>query len=93
MKQRTILQFEKSCLVTRIHVDDMRVGRFNVYIAEELENPKSWIKVCTDLEVVHGKERIIKPGCLPALYVIIEMTKGVPLLDLKKVRVYGMERS
>jgi hypothetical protein len=80
LKQSQLLDLETMCLVSRIHITDMRVAHLNVYVSEFEDGP--FMKVCDELEVVHGKERVIKVGCLPCRFVKIEMVKGVPLLEM-----------
>eukprot|EP00826_Nyctotherus_ovalis_P033052 TRINITY_DN2665_c0_g3_i1.p3 TRINITY_DN2665_c0_g3~~TRINITY_DN2665_c0_g3_i1.p3 ORF type:complete len:101 (+),score=19.75 TRINITY_DN2665_c0_g3_i1:226-528(+) len=69
-------------LVSRIHVQDMNVGMFDLYVSEFLEGP--YVSVEKKICVPHGKQRVIKVGMLPCRYLKVVMKKGVPFLDHQK---------
>ena len=90
-------------MVSRFHVEDMKIGIFSIYISVNLDGP--WILVEPKVFVPHGKERIIKVGSLPCSFVKLVMKKGTPFLDFSKyiiityicyifyrIKIYGMTR-
>lgn len=75
-------------LVSRLHIEDMKVGIFAISVAEKVHGP--YVVVEKNLYIPHGKERIVKIGSLPCRYIKLTMKKGSPILDISKVKVYGM---
>ena len=62
-----------------------------MFVSEHKNGP--YLKVCESVHLPHGNERVIKVGCLPCKYVLLEMEKGVPLLKLKKISAFGLSYS
>ena len=79
LKQKCLFSFGGNMIMLgRVHFQDFKVASLNIYISEFKNGP--YLKVCESVHLPHGNERVVKVGCLPCKYMLIEMEKGVPLL-------------
>ena len=69
----------------------MLVGIFAIYVAELIEGP--YVEIEKNLYIPHGKERVVKMGSLPARYIKFIMTKGSPVMDISKIKLFGLAYS
>ena len=69
-------------IVSKIHVDDMKVGEFEIYFL--LEPDDRFVKLENELYIPHGKLRRINFGSVPCKLIKIVMKKGSPIIDLSK---------
>jgi len=88
LKQVNILELDGMHLISRLHIEDMKVGVFCIAVAEKLAGP--YITIEKNLYIPHGKERVVKIGSLPGRYIKITMMQGSPILDISKVKIFGM---
>jgi hypothetical protein len=81
-------------LVSRLHIEDMNIGVFGVYVSTNLTGPYIQSKMIFILvlkilvekhvHIPHGKQRVLKIGSLPCRYLKIVMQQGAPFLDYSK---------
>ena len=89
LKQKCLFSFGGDMIMlSRVHFKDFKVASLNIYISEFKNGP--FVKVCESIHLPHGNERVVKVGSLPCKYMMIEMEKGVPLLQLKKISAFGI---
>ena len=91
LKQKTVFDFGEMSMLARIHICDMKVASLNVYISEFRDGP--FHSAVQSETLKQGSERVIKIGCLPCRYVMIEMEMGVPICDPRKVKCFGLKYS
>lgn len=76
-------------MLSKIHFYKMKVACLNVYLAESKKGP--YMKVCDKVNIPHGDERVLKVGCLPCKYMMLEMEKGTPVRDAyRNIELYGV---
>ncbi|CAI2379185.1 unnamed protein product [Moneuplotes crassus] len=89
LKQKVIFDLGSMAMLSKIHFFKMKVACLNVYLAEAHKGP--YVKVCDQINLPHGQERVIKVGGLPCRFLMIEMEKGAPLREAyKNIELYGL---
>ena len=75
-------------MLARVHFTDFKVAQMSVYVSEFKNGP--YLKVVESMHLPAGKERIVKVGCLPCKYMMLEIEKGVPVVDVRNISCFGL---
>ena len=86
--QTTVFDLKELCLLSRIHIYDSKVMRFDLEISHD--ETGTFVKVEKDMEIISGKIRVIKVGSLPCRYFRLKVTRGCPITDFKKLECFGL---